>query len=80
MALSSKQVAAIAEKMKADQTSTDSPKMKKGKPTAELKTPPQMQKSSGLKVPKSKAPSKENFKVSSISDLKKIRQQLKGEY
>lgn len=80
MGLNSKQVAAIAEKMKQDSKPVDMPKAEKGKPTSDFKTPPRSLKPQALKIPKGSAAQKPKFKISSISDLKKARQMIKGDY
>jgi hypothetical protein len=80
MGLNSKQVAAIAEKQKQDSAPTEMPKAPSVKATGGLKGPPAPQKSKELKVSKAPKMAQPKFKINSIADLKKARQQLKGDY
>ena len=80
MGLNSKQVAAIAEKQKQDSAPTQMPKAPSVKATGGLKGPPAEKKSKDLKVPKAPKAPQPKFKINSIADIKKARQELKGEY
>lgn len=83
--MSYKQVAAIAEKNMGKSFDTKKPEAapkasSTGTVTKGLKPPPKLPVEKDIKIKAGGAPPAPKFKVTSIDDLKKIRQSLKGEY